>query len=112
LLGRYAYTRFASGIQTALCNNFHPIQARCARWLLMVHDLVDADTFPLTQHLLALMLGVRRPTVTIAANGLQKTRVIEYQHGRMTIKDRGRLETAACECYGLMRAEQLRLLGY
>jgi CRP-like cAMP-binding protein len=112
LLGRYAYSRFASGIQTAVCNNFHPIQPRCARWLLMIHDLVEGDMFPLTQSLLARMLGVRRPTVTIAASAIQHAGLVEYHHGRMTILDRPRLEAEACECYELVRAEQFRLLGY
>jgi len=112
LLGRYAYTVFATGIQTAVCNNFHSVRERCARWLLMLHDLADADTFALTQSLLALTLGVRRPSITIAANALHRARLVNYHHGRMTIHNRRGLEAAACECYRLIREQQLRLLEY
>ena len=112
LLGRYAYTVFATGIQTAVCNNLHSVRERCARWLLMLHDLAEADTFALTQSLLALTLGVRRPSITSAANALQRARLVNYHHGRMTVRNRRGLEAASCECYRLIRDQQLRLLGY
>lgn len=112
LLGRYAYSMFAQGVQTAACNSFHSVKQRCARWLLMIHDLVDGDEFPITQNLLATMLAVRRPSVTLAARALQRARTIDYRHGRMTILDRRRLEAASCECYGTIRDEQHRLLGF
>lgn len=112
LLGRYAYSVFAAGVQTAVCNNFHPVSQRCARWLLMLHDLALDDGFPLTQTLLAQMLGVRRPSVTLAAHALQREGVLEYHHGRMAIRDRSKLEASACGCYLVLRGEQQRLLGY
>jgi CRP-like cAMP-binding protein len=112
LLGRYAYSVFASGVQTAVCNNFHPIKDRCARWLLMLHDLADGDTFSVTQNLLAVTLGVRRPSVTVAATALHEARLVQYHHGRLTVRNRRGLEAAACECYRLIRDQQRRLLGY
>jgi CRP-like cAMP-binding protein len=112
LLGRYAYSLFASGVQTAACNNFHPVRKRCARWLLMTHDLVESDEFPITQNLLATMLGVHRPSVTIAARALHVAGLIDYHHGHMKIRNRRGLEAASCDCYGVMRDEQQRLLGY
>jgi Mn-dependent DtxR family transcriptional regulator len=78
----------------------------------MTHDLVENDGFPLTQDVLAMMLGVRRPSVTIVARALQQAGLIDYRRGRVTILDRQRLEAASCECYPLMRDEQRRLLGY
>ena len=112
LLGRYAYSLFASGVQTAACNNFRPVRKRLARWLLMTHDLVDGEEFPITQNLLGTMLGVHRPSVTIAARALQVAGVIDYRHGRMKIRNRRLLEAASCDCYRAMRDEQHRLLGY
>ncbi len=112
LLGRYAYAVFALGVQTAACNNFHSLRKRTARWLLMLHDLAEDAEFPLTQNTLALMLGVRRPSVTIAARALQRAGLIDYRHGHMKIRNRRGLEAASCECYRLMRQEQQRLLGY
>ncbi|OFW34536.1 MAG: hypothetical protein A3G76_13505 [Acidobacteria bacterium RIFCSPLOWO2_12_FULL_65_11] len=112
LLGRYAYSVFALGVQTAACNNFHSLKKRTARWLLMLHDLAENAEFPLTQNTLALMLGVRRPSVTIAARALQRAGLVDYRHGRMRIRNRRGLEAASCECYRVIRQEQQRLLGY
>jgi len=112
LLGRYAYSLFAQGVQTAICNSFHSADQRCARWLLMTHDLAEGDEFPLTQSMLATMLGVHRPSVTMIARELQRSAVIDYRHGRIRILDRRKLEAASCECYRVLREEQQRLLGF
>lgn len=112
LLGRSAYSLFAQGVQTAACNTFHSVKERCARWLLMTHDLIDGDEFPITHNLLATMLGVRRPSVTIVARALQRARLVEYRHGHMKIRDRAGLEAASCDCYRVVREEQYRLLGF
>ena len=81
------------------------------RWLLMSHDRVGADEFPLTQEFLAQMLGVRRPTVTAVAANLQKAGLITYHRGKITVLDRKGLEAASCECYGVVSEELDRLLG-
>jgi Crp-like helix-turn-helix domain len=112
LLGRFAHLTLARSMQMAACNSVHPIKDRCARWLLMTHDLIDGDEFSLTQDVLAMMLGVRRPSVTFVARALQRAGFIEYRRGRLRIRDRQGLEAASCECYQLMREEQRRLLGF
>lgn len=71
-LGSYMVSMFILVSQSAACNRLHPVEERCARWILMTHDRVDSDTFPLTQDFLASMLGVRRPSVSVAAGILQK----------------------------------------
>ena len=76
----------------------------------MTHDRVGADEFHLTQEFLAQMLGVRRPSVTVAAGLLQKAGLIRYQRGRIRITDRPALESGACECYETVRQEFDRLL--
>jgi CRP-like cAMP-binding protein len=97
--------------QTTACNHVHSVQARMCRWLLMTHDRVGADEFHLTQEFLAQMLGVRRPSVTVAAGILQRAGLIRYQRGRIRVADRAGLEAAACECYETVRQEFDRLLG-
>jgi CRP-like cAMP-binding protein len=97
--------------QTTACNHVHSVQARMCRWLLMTHDRVGADEFHLTQEFLAQMLGVRRPSVTVAAGLLQKAGLIRYQRGRIHIADRAGLEITACECYETVRQEFNRLLN-
>ena len=112
LLGRYAHLTLARSMQMAACNSVHPVKQRCARWLLMTHDLIDGSEFHLTQDILAMMLGVRRPSVTLVARALQRAGFIDYSRGRVKILDRRGLEAASCECYQLMREEQRRVLGY
>lgn len=111
LIGRYVLASHAQVAQTAACNGRHRIEQRLARWLLMAHDRADADCFPMTQEFLGTMLAVRRASITIAARLLQKARLIDYAHGRITILDRAGLEAAACECHGIVKREFDRLLG-
>jgi CRP-like cAMP-binding protein len=103
LLNRYANAYLAQVAQTAACNRLHDIESRCARWLLMTHDRVGQDSFPLTQEFLAIMLGVRRAGVTVAAGALQAAGLIRYRRGGIRVLDREGLERAGCECYGVVR---------
>jgi CRP-like cAMP-binding protein len=107
----YALAFQAQVTLTAACNARHPIELRLARWLLIAHDRAGADEFPMTHEFISMMLGVRRPGVTVAAGMLQKAGLIHYSRGRMSILDRSRLEAASCECYHTVRYEFARLLG-
>jgi CRP-like cAMP-binding protein len=111
LLLRYANATLAMLAQGVACNRAHSVEERMCRWLLMTHDRVGADNFPLTQEFLAQMLGVRRPTVNIAGTSLQRAGLIRYSRGRITVVDREGLEEASCECYAHMREEIARSLG-
>lgn len=102
ILHRYLRYTLDSSAQMIACNVLHPIEERCARWLLMSADRAGSDEFPMTHEFLALMLGVRRPSVTLAAGALQSSGLISYRHGHITVLDRGRLEEASCECYRTM----------
>lgn len=109
LLLRYAQSYLSQVSQSSACNRAHSIEERCARWLLMTHDRVGADEFPLTHEFLSYMLGVRRAGVTVAAGMLQKAGLIEYKHGRIKVIDREGLEAASCACYGIIRDTYNRL---
>ncbi len=108
---RYAHVLHEETSQSVACNRRHSMEQRCARWLLMTHDRVGADEFPLTQEFLAFMLGVRRATVTVAAGMLQHAGFIKYTRGSVTVVDRTRLEAAACECYRAIRERSDRLFA-
>jgi CRP-like cAMP-binding protein len=112
LFGKYAELLFVRCMQMCVCNMFHGVEQRCVRWLLTVHDLIAQDAIPLTHELLATMLGVHRPTVTLVLGALQRGGLLEEERGRVVLSDRRRLEEASCECYRVMRDEQRRLLGY
>jgi len=96
--------------QTAGCNRLHSVEQRSARWLLMASDRVGSDVLPLTQEFLAAMLGVRRSGVSEAASELQRSGLIRYRRGEITIIDRASLEKTACECYRLDKQRVERLL--
>lgn len=107
---RYTQAFLTQVAQTAACNGAHLVEERCARWLLMTHDRVDGDDFPLTHEFLAFMLGVRRAGVTVAMRSLQEAGLVRYTRGRVSISDRVGLEAASCECYRVVRAHFERLL--
>jgi CRP-like cAMP-binding protein len=109
---RYAHLLLMRSMQLHVCSVFHPIGQRLTRWLVTVSDLRGSSDIPLTHELLATMLGVRRPTVTLAVGELKRAGLIDENRGRITIRDRGRLETACCRCYRLMCEQQEELLGY
>jgi CRP-like cAMP-binding protein len=110
LLGRYTQALFTLMSQSAACGHAHELRQRCARWLLLTHDRVGANDFPLTQLFLAQMLGVRRAAVTETTGALQREGYIVYSYGRISVRDRHGLESAACACYRLIRRELDRLI--
>jgi CRP-like cAMP-binding protein len=107
----YAHAFFNQVAQSAACNQFHSLEQRCCRWLLMTHDRMQSDEFLLTQEFLAMMLGVQRTGVSAAAGALQRAGLIRYRRGTVTILDRRELQRRSCECYGLSAREFDRLLG-
>jgi CRP-like cAMP-binding protein len=111
VLLRYVQAVLNSATQSAACNRAHLLEQRLARWLLTARDRAGTDRLPLTHEFIAMMLGVRRAGVTVAAQSLQTAGLIQYVHGRITIADREGLEVAACECYEVTRREYARLLG-
>jgi CRP-like cAMP-binding protein len=96
--------------QSAGCNRLHSVEERCARWLLMMHDRAKVDEFLLTQEMLSQMLGVRRQSVGVVADSLQKAGLIRYSRGKIRVRSRKGLEGAACECYRRMKEGVDRLL--
>jgi CRP-like cAMP-binding protein len=110
LLLRYTQAFLTQVAQSAACNGAHLVEERCARWLLMTHDRVTGDAFPLTHEFLAFMLGVRRAGVTMAMRTLQDLGLVDYSRGWVEIVEREGLEGASCECYRVVRDHFDRLL--
>jgi CRP-like cAMP-binding protein len=110
LMLRYTQAFLMQVSQTAACNAAHLVEQRCARWLLMTHDRVEGDDFPLTHEFLAFMLSVRRAGVTLAMRALQDAGVVRCTRGHVHVVDRAGLERASCECYRVVSSYFTRLL--
>jgi CRP-like cAMP-binding protein len=108
----FSQALYAQLSYTAICPIRHNLSQRLARWLLMMLDRAEDDVLPLTQEFMAMMLGARRPGVTVAANMLQDGGAITYDRGRVTIRDRHLLEQNACECYAAQRDIYRQLLNW
>jgi CRP-like cAMP-binding protein len=102
-LARSAQAMFTQVARNAACNRVHTVRRRAARWLLMTADRMDSPSFELTQHFLAQMLAVRRTSVSEVAQSLAEDGCITYTRGTITITDRPRLQSHACDCYEVIR---------
>ena len=109
-LNRYLYVLMSQLAESAACVRFHQIGPRLARWLLMSQDRSRAISFDVTQEFLAYMLGVRRAGITAAAGALQKSGLISYTRGKVTVLNRKGLERAACGCYAADQKTYAELL--
>jgi CRP-like cAMP-binding protein len=111
ILIRHDQVLFAQSQQSAACNASHTVENRMCRWLLRMRDLAQSDDLVLTQEFLAQMLGVRRPSVSIVANTLQRAGLIRYRRGHIRILDLAALEEGACECYATVKTHYEKLLS-
>jgi CRP-like cAMP-binding protein len=106
VLLRYAHALLTQVSQFAVCNHFHKVEKRLCLWLLITRDLIQSDTFEFTQEFLANMLGVPRTSITMIAGSLQKAGLIHYRRGKIQLLDHRGLESAVCECYGIIKEER------
>ena len=109
LIVRYTELLWTEAQQIAACNAAHDAPARMCRWLLQTADRTGSDRLALTQELIAEMLVVRRTTVTLLAQSLQRAGAIRYSRGHIEILDRDKLKDGACECYSIIQHENLSL---
>lgn len=110
LLLRYTQVFIAQTGQTAACYRFHTAEQQLSRWLLSNADRLPPGGLTMTQELLAGLLGVRRESISVAASKLQDGGYIRYRRGNISILDRAGLESQACECYAVVKAQIQRLL--
>jgi CRP-like cAMP-binding protein len=97
---------------TALANGRAKMNARLARWLIMAHDRLDGNEVPLTHEFLSIMLGVRRPGVTLAIQSFESDGLIDTRRNVLTVRNRTGLEKLADGIYGVPESEQERLTGW
>jgi CRP-like cAMP-binding protein len=107
----YTEVLWGQAQQTAACNAVHDASSRLCRWLLQSAKAVGSDQLALTQEFIGQMLGVRRTTVTLLAQHLQRSGAIRYRRGKISILDRATLEACACECHTVMQNLQNQKLA-
>ncbi|MDB5578351.1 MAG: hypothetical protein JWR80_3527 [Bradyrhizobium sp.] len=110
LLARHQQAQFAQAQQSAACNASHSVEARLSRWLLHARDRTNRESLPLTQEVLAQMIGVQRNAVSIVAHALQKAGILRYSRGHIEITNAEGLRETSCECYQAVKAQHERLL--
>lgn len=103
-LRQFAHVQNVQSSQTALANGRCTVEQRLARWLLMAHDRLRSDEIGLTHDFLAIMLGVRRPGVTVALHVLEGTRAIRARRSSIRVVDRDKLKSIAGAFYGVTEA--------
>jgi CRP-like cAMP-binding protein len=103
VLTEYSHALLIASMRTSACNGLHVLQERCARWILMTLDRVDAERFAVTKEFLAQLLGTNRPTVSVLVSVLEKAGILNVEGRWVTLADRDRLKDAACECYDIIR---------
>jgi CRP-like cAMP-binding protein len=111
LILRYAQTLFVQMSQATACNRRHTIEQQLCYWLLINSDRGNTNDLSITQESIARMLGVRRESITDAAKKLQESGMINYHRGHIALKDKEKLEVAACECYEVIKTELARLIA-
>jgi len=110
ILLRYVHVFMMQIAATALADGRYNVEQRTARWLLMAQDRLRSDELPLTHDFLALMLGVRRSSVTNALHVVESTTAIKATRSLITVKDRDELRRLAGASYGLPEREYDRVL--
>ena len=106
----YIHTMLAQTASTVVANGLSKLDKRLARWLLMIHDRIDGTTVAMTHEFLAVVLGVRRPGVTVALHILEGKGLIRASRGQITIINRQGLEQEAGGSYGMAESEYARLM--
>jgi CRP-like cAMP-binding protein len=98
VLERYVVALLGQRAQTVACNRLHGLEERAARWLLLIHDRIEGDRFPLTQEAFADLLGVSRPAVSTIGAQFARAGAAEFRRGIVHVHDPQALEAASCEC--------------
>src|SRR5579859_6022885 len=88
--------------QTAACNAVHTAEQRFGRWLLQCCERTETNIVPLTQEVLAQVLGLRRTTITLIAQSLQAAGILSCKRGRITVRDPQGLRAVACDCWSAL----------
>jgi len=111
LMLRFAGNLLLQIARTSMVNLIAPLERRLARWLLLYHDRLKGDEFPITHEEIAIMVGSRRASATEIIHVLEGEGAIRSFRGRIMIRDRAKLEQIAGEGYGDAEADYRDTIG-
>jgi CRP-like cAMP-binding protein len=111
LLLRFVHAFVIQMGRTVVSSLTQPVEVRLSRWTLMAHDRVEGDEIKVTHDEIAVMLAVRRASVTDALHILEGESLIRATRGRVLVRDRRGLRRIAGEAYGFFEAEYSRLIA-
>lgn len=111
LVLKFVQAEIAQLAYTSFANAYLSVPGRLARWLLMAHDRIDGETLTLTHDVLSFGLGVQRPRVTVSLHDLEGGHMVRSDRGKLTIRDRSKLEAFVGDCYGPAEAAYAMLIG-
>ncbi len=97
--------------QGNVCRQHHNLEQQLCRLLLMILDRQTGLEVHKTHEALALLLGVRREGVSLAASKLMKEGVLSYSRGRIQVLNLEGLIQRSCECYGHLQRQSQPLLS-
>ncbi|WP_418294838.1 helix-turn-helix domain-containing protein [Microvirga ossetica] len=71
--------------------------------MLHAHDRAGrGDAVQVSQASLAVVLGVRRQTLSAVTKSFQARGIVQVEPGCIRVLDRAGLEAVSCECYGVL----------
>jgi CRP-like cAMP-binding protein len=111
-LHRFSVFMFSFAAQNSGCNRKHPVEMRCARWLLTVAENLRRPELDLTHEFVSQMLGVRRATVTDTLASFEQRGLITTKRRLITLLDIPGLERVSCECHAVIRTARARLVHH
>src|SRR5438874_6595806 len=103
VLTQYSHALLIHCMRMTGCTGLHTLEQRCARWILETLDRVSADRFSITHEFLAMLLGVSRPSVSVAIEDFVRRGMVRVERGRILVGDRDALLKMSCDCYAVIK---------
>jgi CRP-like cAMP-binding protein len=103
VLTQYSHALLIHSMRMTGCTGLHTLEQRSARWILETLDRVSADRFSITHEFLAMLLGVSRPSVSVAIEEFVRRGMLRVERGRILVRDRDELLKVSCDCYAIIK---------
>jgi len=102
-VGQFCGVFTQSVMQLVACNRLHPMEARCARWILLTHERLQRANFELTQPFLAMAIGAKSGELADIMVRLAERQIVKHDAASVTLLDPIALRRHACSCYPVLR---------